>query len=279
MPDYSDFVKRNRGYIAADVQERIRQTRVLVAGCGMGSTIPEALLRAGFLDLTLADGDRVEVHNLNRQNYVFADVGKPKVEALRQRLVSISPLAEITACHGWIDPDNAADVVARADLVFDTIDFLSLEAIVALHDECRRQRKPVISAMSAGFGAAALYFPPDAPVSFRELFGLPEFGPIGGYSYVEGFSALISRLGESLEADVVQAMASALTVMQDGTPCPAPHTSSGATAVASLCTAAAVRILARKPLTTAPNLMLLNMSDVLTGVGVDLRSAGALAAV
>lgn len=279
MAEYADFVKRNRGYIAAEVQERIRRTRVLVAGCGMGSTIPEALLRAGFLDLTLADGDRVEVHNLNRQNFVFADVGRSKVEALQQRLTAINPLARVAACHGWIGPDNAAQLVAGADMVFDTIDFLSLEAIIALHDECRRQRKPVISAMSAGFGAAAIYFPPDSPVSFRELFGLPEYGPVGGYSYVEGFGALVSRLAEHLDPDVVQAMAAALTVMQDGTPCPAPHTSSGSTAVASLTTAAAVRILAGRPVTAAPNLMLLNMSDVLGGPGVDLQPAAEAAAV
>jgi molybdopterin/thiamine biosynthesis adenylyltransferase len=270
MATYSEFVKRNAGYIAPDVQEKIRRTRVLIAGCGMGSTVPEAMLRAGFLNLTLADGDRVEVHNLNRQNYVFDDVGTPKVEALQKRLAAISPLADITAHNAWIGRENVAALVENADLVFDTIDFISIGAIVALHDECRRQKKPVISALSAGFGAAALYFPPDATCSFRDIFGLPETGAVEGISYVERFGGLMGRLAGQLEEDVVRAMAGALKIMEDGTPCPAPHTSSGALCAAALGTAIAVRMLAGKPLTAAPRLILLNMSDILAGAGVDL---------
>jgi molybdopterin/thiamine biosynthesis adenylyltransferase len=275
MATYGEFVKRNAGYIASDVQEKIRRTRVLIAGCGMGSTVPEAMLRAGFFNLALADGDRVEVHNLNRQNYVFDDVGTPKVDALKKRLAAVSPLANITAHNGWIGRENAAALVADADLVFDTIDFLSLGAIVALHDECRRQRKPVISALSAGFGAAALYFPPDAACSFRDIFGLPAAGDVEGFSYVERFGGLMVRLADQLEPDVVQAMAGALKVMEDGTPCPAPHTSSGALCAAALGTAIAVRMLAGKPVAAAPRLILLNMSDILTG-GIDLMEDVAL---
>ena len=51
------------------------------------------------------------------------------------------------------------DLVARADLVFDTIDFLDLPGLVALHDACHAQNKALITAVSAGFGAVGFYFP------------------------------------------------------------------------------------------------------------------------
>ena len=58
----------------------------MIAGCGIGSTIAEACVRLGFEHLTLIDKDRVEAHNLNRQDFAAADIGTPKVDALARRL-------------------------------------------------------------------------------------------------------------------------------------------------------------------------------------------------
>lgn len=82
---------------------RIKDFRVLLAGAGIGSNIAETLLRIGFETITLVDGDVVEESNLNRQNYTEEDVEKPKVEALKKRLLSINPNAQISTINTFIN--------------------------------------------------------------------------------------------------------------------------------------------------------------------------------
>ena len=272
MPElrYERFVSRNAGYVSEELQRRIRTSRLLIAGCGIGSTIAEACVRLGFEHLTLIDKDQVEAHNLNRQDFTAADIGTQKVDALARRLLSINPSASIRAVNEWVTPQNAAGFVSEADIVADTIDFLSLEGIVALHDAGHAQRKPIISALSAGWGAAAIYFPPDGTCTFRSIFGLPATGPVGHISYVGQFMRVIDRLEADLSEDVVAALRKTLTVMDDGRPCPAPHVSAGSWAVGSLAATLAARVLRGEPITPAPRMIFLNVSSLCTMPGVDL---------
>lgn len=66
--------------------------RVHIIGCGaVGSTVAELLVRSGVDNITLYDYDRVEAHNIANQMYRAADIGKLKVEALRDLLLEINP--------------------------------------------------------------------------------------------------------------------------------------------------------------------------------------------
>lgn len=68
--------------------------RIHLIGCGsVGSTLAELLARAGFTKITLYDFDTVEAHNLANQMFVQADVHRPKVEAVSDRILAINPLA------------------------------------------------------------------------------------------------------------------------------------------------------------------------------------------
>ena len=106
---------RNRIYLSKREQEKIASYRVLLAGAGIGSNIAEALLRIGFESITLVDGDVVEESNLNRQNYTEEDIGQPKVEALKRRLLKINPEAHIVAIDSFIDTENVRDIVVDHD--------------------------------------------------------------------------------------------------------------------------------------------------------------------
>ena len=66
--------------------------RVHIVGCGsVGSTVAENLARCGVTKMTLWDFDTVEAHNIANQMFRQQDIGKPKVEALRDILVEINP--------------------------------------------------------------------------------------------------------------------------------------------------------------------------------------------
>lgn len=270
MLNYEELTLRNLGYVSADTQRRIRATRLLIAGCGIGSAFAEAAVRIGFARFILADGDRVSAHNLNRQAFTAADVGRPKVRALAERLLAINPGAEVRELDANLDAGNTSGIVADADLIFDTIDFLDLAAIVGLHDECRRQAKPAITALAVGWGAGAVYFPVGGDWTFRRLFGIPDGAAVANASYVDAFAPLLQRLADRLDPQVVAVVSRALTVMADGSPCPASQVAPGAWAVGALATTMVVRILAGLPVTPAPHLLIADMPTALTTAGIDL---------
>lgn len=66
--------------------------KIHIVGCGsVGSTVAENLARCGVTNMVLWDFDKVEEHNIVNQMFRKQDVGKPKVEALRDLLVDINP--------------------------------------------------------------------------------------------------------------------------------------------------------------------------------------------
>src|SRR5215216_3792872 len=215
---YATFVTRNAGYVSNDTQERIRNCRLLVAGCGLGASTAIAAARMGFQKFVLVDGDTVDAHNLNRQFYDFADIGSPKVDALKTHILRINPEASVEAVHANLDKKNVANLVSKVDVVFDTIDFLDLEAILSLHTTAQQTGKPVFTALSVGFGAGVLFFPPDSPSSLPEIIAadVRAAQSSGDASYSAVFGRIMGRIGAHLDAQVVEQVKKALTIMEDG---------------------------------------------------------------
>ena len=91
-----------------EVMSSIGQKRVIIFGVGgVGSWCAESLVRSGITHLTIVDSDRVCITNINRQLMATSKtVGQVKVEALKERLLSINPQAEITAlpCNRYSQP-------------------------------------------------------------------------------------------------------------------------------------------------------------------------------
>lgn len=77
--------------------DKLKHEYVTIVGCGaLGSVTAELMVRNGVGTIILIDNDVVEDHNLQRQNYVKNDIGQPKVNMLKQRLVSITDVNVIT---------------------------------------------------------------------------------------------------------------------------------------------------------------------------------------
>lgn len=152
--------ERNRIYISDEEQMRIKDFRVLLAGAGIGSNIAETLLRIGFETITLVDGDVVEESNLNRQNYTEEDVEKPKVEALKKRLLSINPNAQISTINTFINHENVRDIIVEHDIAINTLDFKSDIPFVFDH-LCAEQGIYVLHPYNIGFAGIVMVVSPN----------------------------------------------------------------------------------------------------------------------
>jgi tRNA A37 threonylcarbamoyladenosine dehydratase len=114
---------------------QIMQKRVIVFGVGgVGSWCAEALVRSGICDITLVDADKVCITNINRQLMATTKtVGQVKVEALKERLLSINPSAEITALQKIFSQETAEEFALDTyDYIIDAIDSLKDKAALIL---------------------------------------------------------------------------------------------------------------------------------------------------
>ncbi|OJJ21520.1 hypothetical protein BKI52_13330 [marine bacterium AO1-C] len=104
---------RNRPFITETDQEKIRKTKILFGGVGLGSVIAETALRLGFENFCLLDKDTVSLSNLNRQNYVDADVDTDKVTSIKRRLEAINPNVNVEHYKVDLNSENVNDFVAK----------------------------------------------------------------------------------------------------------------------------------------------------------------------
>jgi molybdopterin/thiamine biosynthesis adenylyltransferase len=261
---YTDLTLRNIGYISPDTQKRIKDTKLLIAGCGVGSVFAETAVRLGFKHLILIDPDMIEPHNLNRQNFTAGDINTPKVEALAKRLRAIYPDVKIEAIFDKVTVENASEIVAKADFIFDTIDFLDLPGLVALHDACHHQKKKLMTAINAGFGAVGFYFPEKGKCTIRDLFDLPRTGSVAGISYAERYIAFVKKIERHLDPMVVEQFFQVINLLKEGKPCPASQVAPGVACVAALAGTVAARVAGGLPVAHAPDMLMINMSDITT---------------
>ena len=130
--------------------ERIAQKRVIIFGVGgVGSWCAESLVRSGISRLTIVDSDCVSVTNINRQLMATTKtVGQVKVDALKERLLSINPKAEITALQQVFSEETAESFqLDTYDYIIDAIDSLKDKATLILL-ACQQHAK-LFSSMGA----------------------------------------------------------------------------------------------------------------------------------
>ena len=110
-------------YFGKEALSRIQSTAVGIAGLGgLGSNCAACLVRSGFRKFVLADFDKVENGNLNRQFYFLDQVGFNKADCLKANLLRINPDLDITLVRQKISVDNAAAVFADCDVVVEAFD-------------------------------------------------------------------------------------------------------------------------------------------------------------
>ena len=140
----------------AELQKKISAARVAVCGLGgLGSNIAIALALAGVGHLHLIDFDRVDITNLNRQQYFVRQLGLLKTDALQETLTDIAPYCDITTSSVKITEDNFAQLLEKEDIVCEAFDCSEAKATLVNGVLERFPEKYLLSSSGmAGFGSA-----------------------------------------------------------------------------------------------------------------------------
>ena len=153
---YSELVDRNWPFIDKALQERISSARLFFAGCGGGGLIAQAAARVGFSNFIFADGDQVEISNLNRQPFYLSDLGLPKTTALKSKILDINPLANIQTIQEYLRADNSEEPIRKSDIIINTVD--AGEVVFKIIELGQQYNKHVVTPINIGYGGMVMVF-------------------------------------------------------------------------------------------------------------------------
>ena len=139
-----------------ETQEKLSSGRVAIAGLGgLGSNVAFALARIGVGHLHLIDFDRVDLTNLNRQQYFLKHVGRNKTDALKEQLLEINPYLDIRTDCVKVTEENLADLFRENDIVCEAFDNPEAKAMLVNGILEHFPEKKLVSASGmAGYGSS-----------------------------------------------------------------------------------------------------------------------------
>jgi tRNA threonylcarbamoyladenosine dehydratase len=150
-PKTPHWLQRTELLMGAASMEKLRNLHVLVVGLGgVGSFAAEFLVRAGVGNMTIVDGDTVDITNTNRQlPAMHSTVGIPKTEVMEKRIRDINPDINLTVLKEFLTPATAKTLITEQfDYVFDCID--SVQPKQYLIVTCKQVGVRIVSSMGAG---------------------------------------------------------------------------------------------------------------------------------
>lgn len=175
MAAYATLFKRNLGLVTEAEQERLRNSRVAVAGLGgVGGIHLVTLARMGIGKFNLADLDTFGEVNMNRQYGANAKtVGRPKVQVMAEVVRDINPDVDLRLYENGVQPDNVVEFLKDADAVVDSIDYFAIKARILLYKTARKLGKTVFFSAPIGHSGTLHAFTPEG-MSFFDYYGIRE---------------------------------------------------------------------------------------------------------
>lgn len=170
--NYEDLFQRNYGIFSWDEQQRIRQSRILIVGCGgIGGTVAIILARSGVSHFVLTEFDVYEPTNMNRQIACFVDtIGRNKARVIEEQISRINPEAEVEIYEEPLTHSEIAELIARVDLVFPAADDFAFSVFV--FRDARKLGKTALMVVPSGTWANVGIIPPEGP-SPEDIEGIP----------------------------------------------------------------------------------------------------------
>lgn len=173
--EYQQAFARNQGWVTADEQQQLRRRCVAIAGLGgVGGHYALALARLGVGHLRLADFDRFELVNFNRQAGAgVSRLQQPKLDVIARLALDINPELEIERYPNGIHGDNVDVFLEGADLYLDGLDFFALPARRQVFAACHRLGIPATTVAPLGMSTALVNFLPGG-MTFEDYFQLDD---------------------------------------------------------------------------------------------------------
>jgi len=144
--------------IGIEGQDKLLMAHVLIVGAGgLGSPVALYLGSAGVGHITIADHDKVDATNLQRQvAHTLGRIGEYKAESARQAIAAINPDVKVTPVTQRAEGALLDELVAKADLVLDCTDNFATRH--AINRACVKHRKPLVSGAAIRFDGQVAVF-------------------------------------------------------------------------------------------------------------------------
>ena len=170
---YDEAFSRNLGWVTAQEQQRLRHSRVCIAGMGgVGGVYLLTLARLGIGAFSIADFDTYALANFNRQvGATMSSLGRPKIDVMLAMARDINPEIDVRVFNSGLDAANIAPFLADGDAYLDGLDFFALDIRREVFAQCAARGMPATTVAPLGMGAALLNFVPGG-MSFEEYFRL-----------------------------------------------------------------------------------------------------------
>jgi adenylyltransferase/sulfurtransferase len=154
-------------------QIKLKESSILIVGCGgLGSPLALYLSAAGIGRIGIVDHDTLDISNLHRQViYSIEDIGKPKVESARKRMLAINPEIQVDAYNELFTSQNARRIAKPYQIIIDGTDNIPTRYLI--NDLCVFTKKPYIyGAVYRFFGQVSVFDSSIGPC-YRCIFPTP----------------------------------------------------------------------------------------------------------
>lgn len=151
--------------IGIEGQEKLLNSHALIIGAGgLGSPIALYLAASGLGKITICDGEKVDLTNLQRQIVHHTPaVGTPKTQSARNTMMLINPEVKIVEVPKRVSSEDLMDLVKNADVVLDASDNFATRH--AVNRACVARRKPLVSGAGVRFDGQVAVFDLREPTS------------------------------------------------------------------------------------------------------------------
>lgn len=156
--------QRNLGTFTEEEFDKIKESKVFIAGCGGSEYIIDFLVRAGINTIAVADGDSFEESNMNRQLFAnINNIGRKKVEVAKEYAELINPDLKFIAYPEFITEENIKEFIYEYDVVLDCVD--NVESKLIIQNACVDLKKPLVfGGMARWMGQVGISLPDDRGV-------------------------------------------------------------------------------------------------------------------
>lgn len=243
---------RNRLYITENEQKVIKNTPIILAGSGIGSNIAECALRFGFENITIVDGDVVELSNLNRQNYTEGNITEYKAVSLFNRLKAINSHANIKFLSEFITEENVERIIGNHKIAINALDFTSDMPLI-FDKVCQEKGIHVLHPYNLGWGGLVTVITPNG-LRLDSLSQNNDFNELKMVEYVSSYLRFWKKPNEWLENIIAD-------YKNEKEFLPPPQLSIASWIVAGMCTHIMFNISSKKDFKKFPEFYISSISD------------------